>query len=84
MNRPITWAISAGLLLAGLAVLSQPAQAENYPTRPHATTRPSVDKQIGTLGLVPHDICGPEMKQRVAKQISTWHEAIVKAGIERK
>jgi tripartite-type tricarboxylate transporter receptor subunit TctC len=50
----------------------------------HAMAMPAVEKQIGNLGLVPHYIPGPEMKDRVAKQISTWHEAIVKAGIEPK
>lgn len=44
----------------------------------------SVDKQIENLGLVPHYIPGPEMQSRVSGQISLWHQAIVKAGIEPK
>lgn len=50
----------------------------------HAMAMPSTVRQIENLGLVPHYISGPEMKGRVASQISRWHEAIVKAGIEPK
>ncbi len=49
-----------------------------------AMAMPPVEKQIENLGLVPHYIPGPDMKDRVAGQISRWHEAIVKAGIEPK
>jgi tripartite-type tricarboxylate transporter receptor subunit TctC len=41
-------------------------------------------KQIENLGLVPHYTTEQEMKERVVSQISRWHEAIVKAGIEQK
>jgi tripartite-type tricarboxylate transporter receptor subunit TctC len=47
-----------------------------------AMAMPSVVKQIENLGLVPHYTLGSKMKDRVVSQISRWHEAIVKAGIE--
>ena len=49
-----------------------------------AMAMPSVEKQIENLGLVPHYTTEQEMKERVVSQISRWHEAIVKAGIEQK